>query len=91
MFIKNNTYLEVNYTKKKKVKSSEKKMQNKYLETDLNNSHNNLDLSIDSKISINSQLFNNYKDYKNSTKLISKDDILLYEGILSEMKSNKNK
>jgi len=66
-------------------------MQNKYLETDLNNSHNNLDLSIDSKISINSQLFNNYKDYKNSTKLISKDDILLYEGILSEMKSNKNK
>lgn len=66
-------------------------MQNKYLETDLNNSHNNLDLSIDSKISINSQLFNNYKDYKNCTKLISKDDILLYEGILSEMKSNKNK
>ena len=86
-----NTYHEDNYTNKKNIKSSEKKIQKKYLESDFNNAHHNLDLSLDSKVSINSQLFSNYKDYKNSTKLISKDDILFYEGLLSELKSNKNK
>lgn len=90
-FINYKTFHEHNYTIKKNIKSSEKKAQKKYLDSDFNNAHHNLDLSLDSKVSINSQLFNNYKDYKNSTKLISKDDILFYEGLLSELKSNKNK
>lgn len=89
--LNNNVYFEDNYINKKKIKSSEKKKKIKYLNTDYNNVHNNLDLSIDSNVSLNSQLFSNYKDYKNSMKLISKDDILFYEKILSEMKSNKNK
>jgi hypothetical protein len=90
-FINSNTYLENYNSNKKKIKSSEKKKQKKYLDTDNNNDYNNLDLSIDSKVSLNSQLFSNYKEYKNSTKLISKDDILFYEELLSELKSNKKK
>ena len=90
-FINNNIYLQNNYINKKNIKTSEKKKQKKHLDTDYNNVPNNLDLSIDSKVSLNSQLFNNYKEYKNSTKLISKDDIIFYEELLSELKSNKNK
>jgi hypothetical protein len=90
-FINNNIYLQDNYINKKNIKTSEKKKQKKHLDTDYNNVPNNLDLSIDSKVSLNSQLFNNNKEYKNSTKLISKDDILFYEELLSELKSNKNK
>ena len=90
-FINNNTYLENNYVNKKNIKSTEKKKQKKYLDTDNNNDYNNLDLSIDSKVSLNSQLFSNNKEYKNSTKLISNDDILFYEELLSELKSSKNK
>ena len=90
-FINNNIYLQNNYINKKNIKTSEKKKQKKHLDTDYNNVPNNLDLSIDSKVSLNSQLFNNYKEYKNSTKLISKDDIIFYEELLSELKSNKKK
>ena len=91
VLIKNNTYLENNYVNKKNIKSTEKKKQKKYLDSDNNNAHNNLDLSIDSKVSLKTQLFSNYKEYKNSTKLISNDDILFYEELLSELKSSKNK
>jgi hypothetical protein len=90
-FINNNTYLENNFSNKKNIKSTDKKKHKKYLDTDNNNLHNNLNLSIDSKVSLNSQLFSNYKEYKNSTKLISNDDIVFYEELLSELKSSKNK
>ena len=90
-FINNNTYLENNFSNKKNIKSTDKKKHKKYLDTDNNNAHNNLNLSIDSKVSLNSQLFSNYKEYKNSTKLISNDDIVFYEELLSELKSSKNK
>ena len=90
-FINSNIYLGNNYANKKNIKSVEKKKQKKYSDTGNINTHNNLDLSLDSKVSLNSQLFSNYKEYKNSTKLISKDDILFYEELLSELKSSKNK
>jgi len=90
-FINNNKYLKDINTKKQYIKSSEKNKQKNYLDTDYNNYQYNLDLSIDSKVSINSQLFNNYNQYINTTKLMSKDDILFYEEIISELKSNNNK
>ena len=84
-FKNNNGYPADIYFNKKNIKSSKKN--EKYLNTDINN----LDLSIDSKISISLQLFNNYKEYKNNMKLISEDDIIFYKELLSELKSNKNK
>lgn len=45
--------------------------------------------SIDSQITVNSKLFNNYKDYQKSKKLLSREDLPLFEELLSLLKANK--
>ena len=53
------------------------------------NIFDNNDKSIDSQITVNSKLFNNYKDYQKSKKLLSKEDLPLIEELLSLLKSKK--
>ncbi len=45
--------------------------------------------SIDSQITVNSKLFNNYKEYQKSKKLLSREDLPLIEELLSLLKANK--
>ena len=45
--------------------------------------------SIDSQITVNSKLFNNKKDYLRYKKLMSREDLPLFEEILSLLKTNQ--
>jgi hypothetical protein len=53
------------------------------------NIFDNNDKSIDSQITVNSKLFNNYKDYQKSKKLLSREDLPLIEELLSLLQSKK--
>ena len=50
---------------------------------------NDNEKSIDSQITVNSKLFNNYKEYQKSKKLLSREDLPLIEELLSLLKANK--
>ena len=39
--------------------------------------------------SINSKFFNNYKEYQRSQNMLSKEDLLIFEEILTDLKENK--
>ncbi len=65
------------------LKNKSSKFNKDYAEQ--NNTKNELD-SIDNNICSNSQLFNNCKEYQKSLKIISREDLVIFEEILSNLK-----
>lgn len=86
-----------NTTKNRTEKEEESKINNntndnvnsKFKKINLKVKNNNDKNSIDSQITVNSKLFNTYKDYQKSKKLISRDDVPLFEEILAQLKTNQ--
>ena len=54
------------------------------------NNNDNKEKSIDSQIDVNSNLFNNYRDYQKSKKMLSREDLTLFEELLSLLQANNN-
>ena len=66
-------------------KNKKRKSQNKIIvKSDIN-----IDKSINSIETVDSNLFNNKKDYDNYKRLTTKDDLPIFRDILDELDSNK--
>ena len=74
-YLDNGTEIEESRHKSPKIGKSRSKKKNK---------KNGLDAN-----SINSKFFNNYKEYQRSQKMLSREDLLIFEEIITDLKENK--